>query len=199
MIVATQVLESMRERAAADARRGQRCRQRRRRGRRRDHAGGRDRRSASIRSGAVETLARDHARRRASCRPERVAPRGRSERCSRHGRAICEAAVTLATTGQADAIVAVTREGKTARAAVVSAAARVDSRHHVGGDGGQRVWLFSGASRRWWRMDHDPVALARTLSRCAEVSPTAVVVFINVSLDLGRADANFLNVQRLGI
>ena len=34
---------------------------------------------------------------------------------SRHGRALCEAAVTLATTGQADAIVAVTSEGKTAR------------------------------------------------------------------------------------
>ena len=34
---------------------------------------------------------------------------------SLHGRALCEAAVTLATTGRADAIVAVTREGKTAR------------------------------------------------------------------------------------
>ena len=32
-----------------------------------------------------------------------------------HGRALCEAAVTLADRGQADAIVAVTREGNTAR------------------------------------------------------------------------------------
>ena len=32
-----------------------------------------------------------------------------------HGRAICEAAVTLAERGEADAIVAVTRGGKTAR------------------------------------------------------------------------------------
>jgi hypothetical protein len=48
-------------------------------------------------------------------------------------------------------------------------------------------------------VNHDPVALARTLSTCADVSPTAVVVFVNVSVDLGRADANFLNLQRLGI
>ena len=34
---------------------------------------------------------------------------------SRHGRALCEAAVTLAATARADAIVAVTREGNTAR------------------------------------------------------------------------------------
>ena len=34
---------------------------------------------------------------------------------SLHGRALCEAAVTLATAGHADAIVAVTNEGKTAR------------------------------------------------------------------------------------
>ena len=34
---------------------------------------------------------------------------------SRHGRALCEAAVTLSTTGEAAAIIAVTREGKTAR------------------------------------------------------------------------------------
>ncbi|HEV3484763.1 MAG TPA: pyruvate kinase, partial [Vicinamibacterales bacterium] len=34
---------------------------------------------------------------------------------SRHGQALCEAAVILATTGEADAIVAVTRHGKTAR------------------------------------------------------------------------------------
>src|SRR5262249_31586627 len=34
---------------------------------------------------------------------------------SRHGLALCEAAVTLSTTGQAAAIIALTREGKTAR------------------------------------------------------------------------------------
>src|SRR4029079_8953992 len=34
---------------------------------------------------------------------------------SRHGVAMCEAAVTLASSGQADAIVALTQEGRTAR------------------------------------------------------------------------------------
>ena len=41
--------------------------------------------------------------------------RSSTRRAAVHGRALCEAAVTLATTGQAEAIVAVTREGKTAR------------------------------------------------------------------------------------
>ena len=48
-------------------------------------------------------------------------------------------------------------------------------------------------------VDHEPLALARTVSTCAGLSPTAVVVFVNMSVDLGRADANFLNLQRLGI
>jgi pyruvate kinase len=37
------------------------------------------------------------------------------------------------------------------------------------------------------------VVIARQLAR-----PGDVVVFVNVSADLDRADANFLNVQRLG-
>ena len=45
---------------------------------------------------------------------------------SRHGRALCEAAVTLASTGQADAIVAITRKGHTAPSALVPAAASAD-------------------------------------------------------------------------
>ena len=63
---------------------------------------------------AVETL--DAIIRDAESMPssERVVPEVDPTH-SRHGRALCEAAVTLASTARADAIVAVTRAGHTAR------------------------------------------------------------------------------------
>ena len=65
--------------------------------------------------------------------PRRSSPLARSRSkiriCSRgHGRAICDAAVTLAEHANAAAIVAVTRGGKTARVPVGAPAARADSR-----------------------------------------------------------------------
>lgn len=116
---------------------------------------------------------------------------------SLHGRALCEAAVTLATTGRADAIVAVTREGKTAR---LLSALRPETRI-----------IAATAS----------TAVAGTLALMRGVTPVitaarevrpvgsmlieqglvaagAVVVFISVNPDLSRSDANYLNVQRIG-
>ena len=55
---------------------------------------------------------------------------------SRHGRALCEAAVTLATTGEAAAIIAVTREGKTAR---LLSSLR-PARHDLRGNRERRAW-----------------------------------------------------------
>jgi pyruvate kinase len=116
---------------------------------------------------------------------------------SRHGRALCEAAVTLATAGQADAIVAVTREGKTARmlAALRPRApvfAATGSR-----DIASRLAILWGvtpvltAERHIERLER--VILERHL-----VPAGSVVVFINVSPELDRSDANFLNVQSIG-
>ena len=62
---------------------------------------------------AVQTLAAGHRETPRRCPAERVTLSTNSIE-SRHGLALCEAAVTLSTTGQASAIVAVTREGKTA-------------------------------------------------------------------------------------
>ena len=116
---------------------------------------------------------------------------------TRHGRALCEAAVTLATTGQAEAIVAVTREGKTARllsclrprAAIlaVTAAEKVAN----------RLALYWGV-RPLLSPARDLRALDDFLRSAACVSPGAVAVFINVNPDLTRQDANYLNVQQLG-
>ena len=116
---------------------------------------------------------------------------------SLHGRALCEAAVTLATTGRADAIVAVTREGKTAR---LLAALRPDTRiiaatasTSVAGT----LALMRGVTPVITpARELEPVE--RMLIDGGLVAAGSVVVFISVSPDLSRSDANYLNVQRIG-
>jgi pyruvate kinase len=115
---------------------------------------------------------------------------------SLHGRALCEAAVTLATTGQADAIVAVTREGKTAR--LLSSLRPASPVFGVTPSA-----QVAGALALCWGVE--PVvtaasggeALERVLTERKLVHQGAVLVFVNVSPELNRRDANFLNVQRL--
>jgi len=116
---------------------------------------------------------------------------------TRHSRALCEAALTLASTGEADAIVAVTREGKTARllsalrptAPVFAATAS------------ERV---AGTLALYWGVapirteTRDIAGLERLLLDRGILQPGAMVVFVNVSADVSRLDANFLNVQRIG-
>ena len=144
---------------------------------------------------AVETLA-TVVRQAESSNAERVTvavdPIG-----SRHGHALCEAAVTLSTSGDAAAIVAVTREGKTAKllsalrpsAAIYAATAN------------ERL---TGLLTLWHGVvpvltaERDPERLERILIDRQIIPAGSVVVFINVSADLNRADANFLNVQRIG-
>jgi len=113
-----------------------------------------------------------------------------------HGRAMCEAAVTLASTGQAEAIVAVTRFGKTAqllsslrpRASIlaITPSAAV----------ARQLQLYWGVRPLVSELN-DLRAVQPSIQREAALSPHAVVVFININPDLSRSDANFLNVQRL--
>jgi pyruvate kinase len=113
-----------------------------------------------------------------------------------HGRALCEAAVTLSTSGQADAIVAVTREGKTARllsalrprAPIFGMTASV----RVAG----ALALYRGVTPVV-TPERGAAALERVLVEAGLVARGAVVVFINVSPELNRPDANFLNVQKV--
>lgn len=113
-----------------------------------------------------------------------------------HGRAMCEAAVTLAATGQAEAIIAVTRFGKTAQLlsslrpratilAITSSAAVA-----------RRLQLYWGVKPLVSDVE-DLRAVEPLIHAEAALSPRAVVVFININPDLSRPDANFLNVQRL--
>jgi pyruvate kinase len=115
---------------------------------------------------------------------------------TRHARALCEAAVTLATTSQAAAIVAVTREGKTARllsalrpAATVYAA----TSERVAG----ALALFRGVVPVITG-ERDMERLERLILDRGIMPHGSVAVFISVSPELNRVDANFLNVQRIG-
>jgi pyruvate kinase len=115
---------------------------------------------------------------------------------SRHGVAMCEAAVTLASSGQADAIVALTREGRTAqllstlrpRATVIAI-----TEHDVIA---RRLALAWGVTPLVARGTSLPEFEAALRERCS-LPHGATVVFISLSPDLAREDANFLNVQRI--
>jgi pyruvate kinase len=146
-------------------------------------------------SRAVETL--DRVIRDAELIPssERIVP-ARDPINSRHGRALCEAAVTLAASGQADAIVAVTREGKTARllSALRPSAPVLAPTPDA---------LVAGTLALLWGVTpvvtelRSPEQLERYLLDRQLIASGSTVVFINVNPDLRRTDANFLNVQKV--
>ena len=118
-----------------------------------------------------------------------------------HGRAICEAAVTLAAHAQAVAIVAVTRGGKTAR--VLSAlrpsvpiyAATDDSRVP------QRLTLSWGVAPVVTDLSGDVNAAAsrigRELVERGEIPRTSPIVLVSVTPDLAPGPSNFLKLQRV--
>jgi pyruvate kinase len=113
-----------------------------------------------------------------------------------HGRAMCEAAVTLASTGQAEVIVAVTQHGKTAQ--LLSSLRPPASILAVTPSDvvARRLKLYWGVHPLVSELE-TPRALEKPLRAAMELSPRAVAVFININPDLSRQDANFLNVQRL--
>ena len=122
---------------------------------------------------------------------------------SRHGRALCEAAVTLARGGQADAIVAVTRGGKTARllsafrpSAPILAVTPSDTT-------AARLSLLWGVTPILLAEGERPGAsnidgVHQTLVTRGLLAADAVVVFVRVSAELGDGQSNFLHLQRMG-
>jgi len=115
---------------------------------------------------------------------------------SRHGLALCEAAVTLSTTGHAAAIIAVTREGKTASllsalrpAAMVYGVTENEEVAHT-------LTLLSGVVPVL-SAELDPQRLARLMIDRQILPAGSVVVFINFNPELARVDSNFLNVQKI--
>jgi pyruvate kinase len=114
---------------------------------------------------------------------------------SLYGRGLCDAAVTLASTARADAIVAVTREGRTAR---MLAALRPSTQVFAVTSSAE----VAGASLLLWGVTPliTPACeideLERLLVERQLVRSGSIVVFVNASGELNRTDANFINVQR---
>jgi pyruvate kinase len=118
-----------------------------------------------------------------------------------HGRALCEAAVTLADRGQAEAIVAVTREGNTARmlaalrpnAPIFAATNRPDV--------ARRLMLHRGVvpivTTLAENVDATGSHIAGHLLEHGLIKPGGTVVFVSVHSDLARPAANFLKLHRL--
>jgi pyruvate kinase len=112
-----------------------------------------------------------------------------------HGRALCEAAVALASRAGAAAIVAVTEGGRTARmlsalrprARILAAASTpaIAARLNI-------VWGVTS-----FVAPSDPLEVRRLLVDRGLVSKGSVVVFVSIGTALGRSDANFVHVETL--
>jgi pyruvate kinase len=115
---------------------------------------------------------------------------------SQHGRALCEAAVTLAEHARAAAIVAVTEAGKTARmlaalrptASIVAATPSAQTAARA-----SLVWGI-----RPMVIDSTDLATVRQALLTRGLVPSgATVVFVSIHPMLGREGTNFVHVERL--
>jgi pyruvate kinase len=123
------------------------------------------------------------------------------ERHDDHAQALCEAAVTLADRADADAIVAVTRGGDTARrlsslrpkAPIVAATERQDT--------ARRLTLYWGVVPLTMEigdnLDEASARIGASLVERGIVAAGSPAVFVSISPDLRRSDANYLKIQRL--
>jgi pyruvate kinase len=133
--------------------------------------------------------------------PAEVAVTGASPMHAGHGRAICEAAVTLASRGQADAIVAVTREGNTARVLSSLRPPTPILAATPSADVARRLCVYRSvrpiATEIPPDMDSASRQLAEMMRAAGHVRPGAVIVFVSVGDDLSRPRTNFLKLHRL--
>jgi pyruvate kinase len=117
-----------------------------------------------------------------------------------HVHALCAAAVTLAARGDAQAIVAVTRGGSTARrlsmlrprAPILAATSRVDT--------ARRLALHWGVVPIVLEVGDQSLGnsmIGQQLVQQGLVAAGAAIVLINIDPDLAKNDANYLKIQRL--
>jgi pyruvate kinase len=129
------------------------------------------------------------------------APLGRGGLPEDHAQAFCEAAVTLANRGDAQAIVAVTRAGATARrlsalrprAPILATTDRDDT--------ARRLSIYWGVTPVCTdigeNVDSTGALVGRQLVERGLVASGAAVVLISINPDLTRDDANYLKMKRL--
>jgi pyruvate kinase len=119
-----------------------------------------------------------------------------------HGPALCEAAVTLATQGKAEAIVAVTRDGNTARmlatfrpsVPILAATTQIEV--------ARRLLLYRGVvplvTEHGENVDATGDRVAREIVMRGLLPAGSEVVFVSVNEDLRTKVANFIKLHRLG-
>ncbi len=119
-----------------------------------------------------------------------------------HNKSICEAAITLAGSARADAIVAVTRDGKTAR--MLSSLRPTVPVHAITPteSTARRLMLHRGLEplaidRGPWA-DPGGTDIERQLLERGVLRSGDTIVFVSVNADLTRPDANFLRIRRVG-
>ena len=118
-----------------------------------------------------------------------------------HAQALCEAAVTLANRGDAQAIVAVTRGGGTARrlSALRPRAPIFATTDHD--DTARRLALYWGVTPVCTdigeNVDSAGTLIGQQLVARGFVPSGAAVVLVSINPDLTRDDANFLKIKRL--
>lgn len=113
-----------------------------------------------------------------------------------HGRALCEAAVTLADRSRAQAIVAVTRAGKTARSlAALRPAVPIYAATPVGPTIARLalVWGVTAVLTP----ERSVAAARQALLETGALQAGTVVVFVSVNPALGRDNTNFVHVERV--
>ena len=148
---------------------------------------------------AVQTL--DLIIRDAEQMPPLSATLDRDNLFSPAGRAMCEAALTLAGPSDAAAIVAVTRGGKTAR---VLSALRPHAPVYAATDSGEVARQLALAWGVVPLVCDLPADIAETIPRIGEllvtrgfVAPSSAIVVVSVSPDLSQIPSNFLKLQRI--
>ncbi len=118
-----------------------------------------------------------------------------------HAQALCEAAVTLADRGDAEAIVAVTRGGGTARrlSALRPQAPIIATSNHD--STARRLAIYWGVvpfcTTFGDSVDEVRELVSRDLTRHGIVAPGAAIVIVSINPDLTRAGANYLKIHRL--
>ncbi|HXE79915.1 MAG TPA: pyruvate kinase [Vicinamibacterales bacterium] len=133
--------------------------------------------------------------------PLRVAVTGASPMHAGHGHALCEAAITLADRGQADAIVAITRKGNTARALsalrprspIVAATNSEET--------ARRLCLYRGVCPLTVTLGANVDATGHLIGQALRdrglVPPGGVIVLVSISEDLSAPQVNFVKLHRL--
>jgi pyruvate kinase len=119
-----------------------------------------------------------------------------------HGRALCEAAVTLADRGRAEAIVAVTQEGNTARMLAALRPQALIFAATQQAEVARRLMLYRGVTPvvapLGESVDATGVAVSQMLLSRGLLQPGDEVVFVSVHDDLSRPAANFIKLHRVG-